>query len=210
MNRLYPLFLKLSGHKCLVVGGGPVALQKTRQLADCEASVTVVSPEVAPELLQLIDAGAVQWLRRTYQTGDLDGVFLVIGATDDRTVQEQIAAEAGVAGVLCNIVDVPDLCDFYVPSIVTQGHLKIAVSTNGASPALAHRIRTELEEQFGPEYGEFLEFLARMRSVAKSRFPESPQQRQAFLEAIVASPALEYLKHNQREAYEKLIGPWIS
>jgi precorrin-2 dehydrogenase / sirohydrochlorin ferrochelatase len=209
-NLLYPMFVKIAGARCLVVGGGPIALQKVTQLLACRAQVQVISPNLAPALQKLADEGAITWEARTWQTGDVTGALLIISATDDRAVQEQIANEADQAGVMVNIVDVPELCRFYVPSMVTQGDLKIAVSTNGASPAMARQLRMELEEQFGPVYGRFLEFLRSMRTEACRRFPDSAKHRQEFLEQFFTPDALTCCRTGNQEQMESLIDIWTS
>lgn len=149
----YSISLNLEGAPCLVVGGGIVALRKVESLIASGAKIKVVSPEVAPEIEALEE---VEIARRKFRVEDLHGKFLVIGATDDREVNEQVAKAARKRGMLVNVVDVPDLCNFYVNSQVRRGDLTISISTGGASPALAKRIRKEIERQYGEEYADFL------------------------------------------------------
>ena len=210
MNTLYPLFLKLRGIRCVVIGGGDVATQKVAQLLDCEAAVTVISPTLTPDLSSLEQSDHIAWEARAYRQGDLQNCLLVIGATDDRDVHAAIAQEAERENVLCNIVDDPDLCQFYVPSILTQGDLKIAVSTNGLSPSLARKIRLELEAQFGPAYAQFLEVLGGLREESRRRFPDDAEKRKAFLEGLVWSPALDHLKSGDDAGFHNAVQAWIS
>jgi len=210
VNTLYPLFLKLSDARCVVIGGGDVAAQKVTQLLDCEATVTVISPTLTADLAALAQSGRIVWEDRMYRPGDLRGCLLAIGATDDREAHTAIAQEAGRAGVLCNIVDEPDLCQFYVPSVLTQGDLKIAVSTNGFSPSLARKIRLELEEQFGPAYAQFLEVLGSLREESRRRFPDDAEKRKVFLEGLVWSPALDLLKSGDAPGFHNAVQAWIS
>src|SRR5664279_4839267 len=151
--KYYPIFLRVAGRDCLVIGGGKVATQKVESLLNASAAVTVISPELTPEISALAAAQRVVHHRRPYRSGDLQGVFLAYAATSDPTVQTQIARDAETAGVLLNVVDVPQLCSFIVPAVIQRGDLLIATSTSGTSPALARRIRRDLEHSFGPEYG---------------------------------------------------------
>ncbi len=154
---LFPAFLDLHGRRCLVVGAGEIARQKTAGLLLSGAEVHVVAPEACAEIRQWAGNGRVRWSQRPYAAGDLDGAYLVITATGDPDVNEAVFAEAERRGVLCNSVDDPTHCHFQYPAVVRRGELQIAISTGGRSPALAQRLRAELEEQFGPEYGPWLE-----------------------------------------------------
>ena len=145
---LYPIFLDLSGRRCVVVGGGEVANRKARKLLQARAEVVVISPEVRPEL----ESVAAEVHRRPYEDGDLEGAYLAFAATDAREVNAAVAAEAKGRGIPVNVADSPSEGDFALPSVLRRGRLQVAVSTGGASPALARRIRGELEELFGPEW----------------------------------------------------------
>ena len=149
MARLYPVSLVLKDRKCVVVGGGTVAFRKAASLVEAGARVTVIAPEICAKLEAL--EGAEQ-IRREFAEPDLDGVFLAVGATDSSETNERVAAEAERRGVLVNIVDVPSLCNFYVSSSVNRGDFHIGISPGGASPALARKVRQELESAYGPEY----------------------------------------------------------
>jgi len=202
--RLYSLCLKLEGRRCLVIGGGNVAKRKVASLKECGADVLVVSPELCPELADRAARGEIQALQRAFQPEDLEGAALAIAATDNPAVNQAVAAAGKDAGVLVNVVDVPDLCDFYVPASVRRGDLEIAVSTTGAFPALAKRLRIELEGQFGPEYEAYLELLARFRRELKARIPDAAIRNRAE-EAFLDSPALSLLaQHKVHEAEQVL------
>jgi precorrin-2 dehydrogenase / sirohydrochlorin ferrochelatase len=152
---LYPIFLDLSGRRCVVVGGGEVANRKARKLLQARARVVVISPEIKPEL----ESMAIEVHRRPYEGGDLEGAHLAFAATDSREVNASVAREAKERGVPVNVADKPSEGDFALPSTLRRGRLQVAVSTGGASPALARRIRDELEVVFGPEWAGILEEL---------------------------------------------------
>ncbi len=160
---LFPMFLKLEDRSCLVVGAGIVGEPKIRSLLDAEASVRVIAPNATTAVAEWARAGSIIWQQREFDTPDLDGVFLVIAATSSREVNGTIFHEAQRRNILCNVVDDPEHCDFYYPAVVRRGDLQLAISTNGHSPALAQRIRRDLEVQFGPEYGEWLQELGQIR-----------------------------------------------
>lgn len=207
--RLYPLTLKVDGHRCVVVGGGRVAERKVGSLLECGGDVVVVSPELTSGLETLEGGGEIEVVRRAFRPEDLEGALLVIAATDDRAVNQGVRAAAERYGVLANVVDVPDLCDFYVPASFTRGDLQIAVSTGGASPVLARRLREELEGQFGPEYGPYLELLGRLRWELQARVAERDKRAEAE-RAFVASPALSMLKQGKLDEAEKILNECVS
>jgi siroheme synthase-like protein len=149
---MFPIFLKLEGRRCLVVGAGTIAEGKIRGLLDAGASVQVVAPEAIAQIQKLAFDGVLTWNPRRFEMHDLDGKVLVITATSSAEVNAQVFRAARERNVLCNSVDDPENCDFYYGAVVNRGDLQIAISTNGQSPALAQRLRQELEEQFGPEY----------------------------------------------------------
>ena len=173
--KYYPINLDINGQSCLVVGGGAVGLRKVNTLLGCGATVTVVSLEVDPRIEEMAAEGHIKLERRTYTTSDLDGKFLVIGATDDNALNRKISWDAGRKKMLCNIADVPDACNFILPSIVHRGDLIIAVSTSGSSPALAKRLRKDLEATYGDEYGELLSLMKviRQRLLSQAHAPEA-------------------------------------
>jgi precorrin-2 dehydrogenase/sirohydrochlorin ferrochelatase len=160
---MFPMFLKLEGRRCLVVGAGTVAEGKIRSLLEAGASVQVVAPEAVLQIQKWAWEGVVGWSPRGFQPHELDGAFLVVTATASPEVNAQVFHEARERKVLCNSVDDPEHCDFYYPAVVNRGDLQIAISTNGRSPALAQRLRQELEEQFGPEYEAWVKQLGAAR-----------------------------------------------
>ncbi|CAN5560980.1 hypothetical protein BH24ACT22_BH24ACT22_15690 [soil metagenome] len=156
---LYPIFLDLSGRRCVVVGGGEVANRKARKLLQARAEVVVISPEVMPE----IESMAVEVYHRPYENGDLEGAYLAFTATDSRGVNSAVAHEARERGIFINVADKPSEGNFALPSTLRRGGLQVSVSTSGASPTLARSIRGELEKQFGPEWAGLIEELRRRR-----------------------------------------------
>src|SRR5450432_749553 len=173
MNRPYakvfPLFLKLENRPCLVVGAGNIAESKIGGLVEANATVRVVAPEATEQVRAWATKGKIDWQQRPFEPADLQGMFLVVASTSSTALREEIFAEARRLGVLCNIVDVPHLCDFYYPAIVRRGALQIAISTAGESPALAQRLRKELEVQFGPEYESWVAAIGEARAELGTR-----------------------------------------
>jgi siroheme synthase-like protein len=165
----YPLLLNIQGKKCLVVGGGEVALRKAQMLLEYGAVVEIVSPAFCHELNQLVKGGAIQAVNRSYKTEDLNDALLVVAATDDAKVNEKIAAEGRKRGILVNVVDMPNISDFIVPSYFRHGNIIVAVSTSGKSPALARKIRSELERNFKAEYAHLAIIANDVRSELKQR-----------------------------------------
>ncbi|MDP8948413.1 MAG: bifunctional precorrin-2 dehydrogenase/sirohydrochlorin ferrochelatase [Actinomycetota bacterium] len=152
---LYPIFLDLSDRRCVVIGGGEVANRKARKLLQARARVVVISPELGAEL----ESVAVEIHRRPYREGDLEGACLAFAATNSREVNAAVAREAKGRGVPVNVADKPSEGDFALPSTLRRGRMQVAVSTGGASPTLARRIKDELEEAFGPEWAGIVERL---------------------------------------------------
>ncbi len=165
----YPIFLKIRGKKCIVIGGGEVALRKVRMLLECGADVTVISPTLHPGLTELAGENAVHLVRRIYRTGDLRGAAVVIAATDSKRTNHRAAADAGRTKALVNVVDDPAPSDFIVPSSFRKGELTIAVSTGGASPALARKLRMRLEKDFGEEFAVLLSLIGEVRSTLREK-----------------------------------------
>jgi siroheme synthase-like protein len=165
MSDLFPLFLKLEGRRCVIVGAGNIALQKLAGLLDSGADLHVIAPAAAEAIAQLAREGRLTWARAEFEPSHLDGAVLVITATGDPAVNEKVYRAAIERGVLCNSVDEPARCDFYYPAVVRRGDLQIAISTAGKSPALAQRIRRELEEQFDASYIAWLDWLGSVREL---------------------------------------------
>ena len=179
---LFPMFVKLEGRSCLVVGAGKVGESKIRSLLVSRAKVHVVAPRATPTVTAWDRAGVLRWVPREFHPSDLDGVFLAVAATSTTAVNDEVYREAQTRRVLCNVVDVPDRCDFYYPAVVRRGDLQIAISTGGQSPALAQRLRREFERQLAPIYAGWLQGLGRIRRELFSR-PMDPEQRRRLLHA---------------------------
>jgi precorrin-2 dehydrogenase / sirohydrochlorin ferrochelatase len=181
---LYMAALKLKGRRCLVVGGGDIGLEKVEGLLLCDGDVHVVAPEVVPELAKYAAEGSITLERRTFVDGDLDGAFLAVAATSDTDVNISVSEGAERRAMLVNVVDVPPLCNFILPAIVRSGPLAIAISTAGASPALAKRMKREIAESFGEPYARLAVILNDHRGWAKGTLP-TYQDRKEFFEGIV-------------------------
>ena len=204
MMRYYPVCLDINNRDCLVVGGGQVGTRKVRTLLACGARVTVVSPEVTEELSRLGREGKIRIALRDYSADDLESAFLVIGATDDSGLNRRVHRDAETARRLCNIADQPDLCNFVLPAVVTQGDLIIAVSTSGRSPAFAKHLRRRLQKEFGPEYGRFLDLMGaiRRRLLASEHAPEAHKP---LFEKLIHNNLLEMIKNDDRSGIDTLL-----
>jgi precorrin-2 dehydrogenase/sirohydrochlorin ferrochelatase len=174
---LYPIFLKLEGHKVLIVGGGQIAEQKIEGVLRSATDIAVIAPEITPRISGWAQEGRVKHVAEEYRVGMVQGYFLVIAATDSAAVNHAVYAEAKASGALCNAVDDIPYCDFYAPALVSRGDFQIAISTGGNSPALAQRVRKKLEKEFGPEYESWTAWLGRMRSALRSVLPPTAQRK---------------------------------
>ena len=185
----YIACLKLSGRRCVVVGGGHVGLEKVEGLLACEGDVVLIAPSAIEPLRELAAEGSIRWERREYAGAeDLEGVFMVIAATDDTDVNIQIYDDAERRAMLVNVVDVPPLCNFILPAIIRTGPLAIAISTAGASPALAKRIRDEIAEEYGEPYARLAIMLNEVRGWAKGTLPTYNDRRDFFEEIVNGDP----------------------
>jgi precorrin-2 dehydrogenase/sirohydrochlorin ferrochelatase len=180
----YIACLRLEGRNCLVVGGGEIGLEKVEGLLACSGQVTLVAPEANDALRAYAEEGSITWVERPYESADLEGKFLAIAATNDTDVNIAVYEDAERRAMLVNVVDVPSLCNFILPAIVRTGPLAIAISTAGASPALAKRIKAEISESFGEPYARLAVILNEARGWAKANLP-TYQDRKAFFEGIV-------------------------
>jgi precorrin-2 dehydrogenase/sirohydrochlorin ferrochelatase len=176
----YLVNLVLDGRPVMVVGGGAVAVRKVHDLLAAGACVTVVAPGACEQIQALAAAGRVQFNRRAYATGDLEGAFLVVAATGEEVVNARVAEDAGALGILVNVVDRPALCTFTLPATVRRGDLTLAVATQGRCPALARAIREELEGRYGPEYAEVVRMLGELRNRMRERGWDARRTRQAI------------------------------
>jgi precorrin-2 dehydrogenase/sirohydrochlorin ferrochelatase len=203
----YIACLKLTGRRCLVVGGGDVALEKVEGLLACDGDVTVIAPEANHAIRELASEGSIAWEQRAYAGAeDLEGVFMVIASTDDTEVNIGIYEDAERRAMLVNVVDVPPLCNFILPAIVRSGPLAIAISTAGASPALAKRIKAEIADEYGAPYARLAELLNEVRGWAKGNLP-TYQDRKVFFESIVNGEPdpVELLRTGDEQAVRDLI-----
>ena len=205
-NNLYVACIDLTAKRCLVVGAGPVGLEKIEGLLAADAHVTVVAPEAIDEVRELAEAGVVTWEQREYREADLEGSFLVIAATSDTPVNTRVHADAERREMLVNVADVPRLCNFMLPAIVREGPLAVAVSTAGASPALAKRMRREAAAAFGPAYAELAVILEDLRPWAKSTLP-TYNDRKLFFEGLVEGDPdpIELLRTGRRDLLQRRI-----
>src|SRR5215471_14429091 len=203
----YIACLKLSGRRCVVVGGGEIGLEKVEGLLACSADVTLISPEAVPELEELAAEGSIAWERREYGGAtDLAGVFMVIACTDSTDRNIAVYDDAEARAVLVNVVDVPPLCNFILPAIVRTGPLAIAISTAGASPALAKRMKSEIADEYGEPYARLAVLLNDVRGWAKATLP-TYQDRKVFFESIVNGDPdpVELLRQGDEQAVRDLI-----
>jgi precorrin-2 dehydrogenase len=196
--KTYPLFALIEDRACLVVGGGAVGERKVQDLLAAGAKVTVVSHDLTLGLAELAAQGRLAFIQGDFTPKHLDGMMLVVGATDDMVVNQQVSAAAQARGLLVNIVDAPELCTFIVPAQVRRGPLTIAVSTGGASPALARKVRQELEQHFGADYGRYLRVLQAVRDRVLVRRRGHPENQRLF-QGLVTGPLQEAITRGDRQ-----------
>ncbi len=199
----YPILLNIQGRKCLVVGGGPVALRKVKALLEHGANVEIVSPTFCPELNQLATDGAIRAIQRDYKSEDLQHTFIAIAATDDAKTNERVAAEARRRGILVNLVDDPKNSDFIVPSYLKRGDVIIAVSTSGRSPALARKIRSELENDFKAEYEQLAVVADEVRSELKQQGITVSSD--AWQEVLSLNSLMELLRQGKNQEAKEIM-----
>ncbi|MGC1686168.1 MAG: bifunctional precorrin-2 dehydrogenase/sirohydrochlorin ferrochelatase [Candidatus Acidiferrales bacterium] len=195
---LFPMFVKLQDRLCVVVGGGEVAEAKIPSLLEAGAKVRVIAPEVTEAISAWAKEGRLDWAPRKFGPGDLSGAFVVIAATSAIGVNQGVFHEADAQGILCNAVDDPERCHFYYPAVVRRGPLQIAISTAGFSPALAQRLRRELEAQFGPEYEAWLEWLGAVRAAMRAQ-SENPEETRKILHALASNEMFEQFLRASRD-----------
>jgi siroheme synthase-like protein len=202
----YIACLRLTGRRCVVIGGGEVGLEKVEGLLACDGDVTLIAPEAHPELVQLALEGSIRWEQREYRSTDLQGALIAIAATNDTDLNIRVFEDAESRSMLVNVVDVPPLCNFILPAIVRTGPLAVAVSTAGASPALAKRMKREISELFGEPYANLAILLNEARGWAKATLP-TYQDRKQFFESIVNGEPdpVELLRAGDLEGVRELI-----
>ncbi len=200
----YPLYIDLESKKCVVIGGGDVAERKVMSLIECGADVTVVSPQFTQRLAGLAEEGRITATGRGYEPGDIDGAALAIVATDNNELNRQVHQEAAKKNIPVNVVDVPELCSFIVPSTVRRGDLVISISTSGSCPALAKHIRKQLQDVFGNEYARYCEVLKDFRAEVNGKYDE-PEERKQALNRLLKSDVLDLIKQgNDGEVEERV------
>jgi len=203
VTSMFPMFVKLEGRQCLVVGAGKVGELKIAGLLETGARIRAVAPEAAAAVREWARAGKIELELRAFKADDLDGAFLAVVATSSRTLNERVYREAQARGVLCNVVDVPDLCDFFYPSVVRRGDLQIAVSTAGQSPSLAQKIRQQLEKQFGPGYATWVAELGETRKLILASDLDK-EHKLELLHALASREAVEKALAENRERAAEL------
>ena len=209
MNNYFPINLNLKDKKCFVIGGGNVAERKVFSLLECEAEIKVVSHEFTPELIDLAFENKIICFERSFEIDDLNDVFLVICATNDEKLNNQIACECEKRNILVNVVDDPEKCNFLVPAILRQGSLGISISTSGISPTLSRKIKEDLAEYFGPEYAEFLEIMRDIRYNVIAKCKDAEKRKRVF-ESLVYSDILNLIKNKENQQIEERIKQCLS
>jgi precorrin-2 dehydrogenase/sirohydrochlorin ferrochelatase len=204
VSSLFPMFTKLEGRRCLVVGAGKVGEPKIGGLIDTGASIHVVALEASETVRQWASEGKITLELRKFANQDLEGIFLAVVATSSRALNSSVYQEAQRLGVLCNVVDVPEYCDFYYPAVVRRGDLQVAISTNGQSPSLAQKLRQQLERQFGPGYAQWVADLGETRRLVLASDLDPERKRDLLLslasrEALNAALAEQSKKESARE-----------
>ncbi|OQY07114.1 MAG: siroheme synthase [Desulfobacteraceae bacterium 4572_123] len=202
--RYYPVNLDIKNRHCLVVGGGRVGLRKVKTLIECGASVTVISPEVEDELQLLSKNTAITIKQRPYRSTDLDNMFLVIGATDNEDLNRRISEDAEKVNMLCNIADRPKVCNFILPAIIRRGDLVLTVSTSGKSPAFAKKLKTDLENEFGGEYADFLRLMGAVRKKLLS-MKHAPEAHKHLFERLIDGNLVDHIRNEDIRAIDALL-----
>ncbi len=202
MPGYYPVSLNLKGKRCVVIGGGKVAERKVTSLVKAKAAVTVVSPDLTKSLRQTAERKKIRYINDCFKEKYLDGAFLVIGAASNSEINHHVFEAAAKKNKLVNIVDSLDECNFIVPSIIKQGDLIISISTGGKSPALAKKIRKQLENQFGKAYKDFLSLVGKLRQRIIAQFPDTKHRNKVF-QALVDSEILDLFKKGLKQKAEK-------
>lgn len=202
----FPMLVNLAGRKCVVVGAGSIAAAKIKGLLLCDADVVVVSPRAVLAIQRLARAGRLVWRRKAFSPGDVRGKFLAIAATSSSEINEAVFRACAVRGVLCNSVDDPVHCDFIYPAVARRGPLQIAISTGGHSPALAARLRRELERQFGPEWSAWVEELGRRRDELLKRAMPASKRRRRLQQMATPKAFRAFLRDGSQTAARKKRG----
>ena len=206
--KYYPICLDISNRRCVVIGGGDVAERKVTRLLEYEANVAVVGKTLTRKLEALKNKGEIDHIASDYRKEYVRNASLVIGATDSDNVNERIYRDARKIGILVNIVDDPDRCDFILPSLFQQGDLQIAISSGGKSPALAKRLREKMEDNYGPEYKTFLDIMGAVRERVIAR-GHPPEENKKLFESLINSDILQYIRENNWKMVRKIINDLV-
>jgi precorrin-2 dehydrogenase/sirohydrochlorin ferrochelatase len=209
MNNYYPLLINLKDKKCIVVGGGKVAERKVKSLLLSKASVTVISPSLTEGLYNLLKENKIFHINRKYKRGDLQEVYLAIAATSDGDVNRMVHREGKEQGIMVNVADSPDLCDFIVPAVIRRGLLTLTVSTGGKCPALARKIKKDISEIYGEEYGPLTSLIGDFRERLKSEVPWE-EDRKKILRKFLEYDILGLLKKDRKKEVEKIMNKCLS
>ena len=200
---LYFMVMEMAGRPCLVVGGGYVGERKISTLLEAGARVTLVSPEATRVLADMALARQLVWQRREYQPGDIQGMALAFAVSSSAALNARVAADCRQAGIPVNVADAPEECTFMVPAVVRRGDLQVAISTGGKSPALARQLRRQIEAEFGPEYGPWVEFLGELRPFLKQVWPQDQKRREELLRRLAGDEILFRLVARGKEDLAK-------
>lgn len=203
MSKMYPVNLILEGQHAVVVGAGSVGTRKIEGLLECDARVTVIAPEPTEEVLTLAQSGRIELQVREFQPGDLDTADIVFVATNIESVNKRVYEDAVARHLMINVADKPEVCNFFLPSQLRRGHLSIAVSTEGASPLLARRIREKLEEQFSESWSAYIDLLASRRNRVNTEVPE--HERKNYWEAAIDGRVLSLIEAGKSKEAEELL-----
>jgi len=209
MNKYYPVFMKLEKKKCVVIGGGKIAEIKVELLLESDALVEVISPDLTKPLEELQRNGKIKYIKGKYKRGYLKGACLVIAATNFPGVNKKIYNDCQSMNIKVNVIDAPHLCDFIIPSALKRGSLVITVSTGGKCPALAKKIRHEIEEKYGEEYEDFTELMGKLRDRIKEEIPEESDRRK-FWKNLLSYDISGLLKENREEEIKEIIEKCLS
>jgi precorrin-2 dehydrogenase / sirohydrochlorin ferrochelatase len=199
---LFPLFVKLKKRRCLVVGAGTVGEGKISGLLEAGADVRVVAPDATDRVSRWARLGRIRWLPREFRDSDLKGCFCVVAATRSSSLHKRIFRLSQRSGILCNVVDVPELCDFYYAAVVRRGALQIAISTGGESPALAQRLRKKLERQFGREYAVWVKQVGKSRRRVNAT-SDDPVEKKAKLHSLASEASFRVFRKKFRKKLQK-------
>ncbi len=204
--KVYPVYLnRLHEKKTVLIGGDHEAERKAKELLECDANITLISPEITPETKKLVDEGQIEWISRYYREGDLSGAFLVIVAEFHGDINERVYREADEKGILVNVMDDIPHCTFTFGSLVKRGRLTISISTSGAAPTLAVRLRQRFEKEFGPEYKPFLDFMYQLRKPMAAQYPDFETRKDLWY-TLIDSDVLDLFRQENIDEAHKVAG----